>query len=150
MGERLVCKTPHGHWMTTTLVAALDRGGVRCSMVNDGAINQDSFTAFVEQVLRPTLRGGEIVVMDNLSSHKGPRVRELIEGCGAEVLYLPPYSPDLNPIELSFSKIKQLLRGLACRTRDALWKAMQSVLDAVTPTDAANFFTHCGYTLHAK
>jgi len=121
---------------------------VRCSTVVDGAVNGDIFEAFVEHVLVPTLRPGDVVVMDNRSSHKRARTRELIESAEAELEFLPPYSPDLNPIEMVFSKIKQLLRGLAHRTRDALWRGMQSVLDHVTPTDAANCFKHCGYTLH--
>ena len=146
-GQRLIEKIPHGHWMTTTLIAALDVDGVRCSMVVDGAVNGDIFEAFVEQVLVPKLRPGDVVIMDNLSSHKRARTRGLIESAGAELVFLPPYSPDLNPIEMVFSKIKQLLRSLACRTGQALWKVMQSVLDSVTPTDAANCFRHCGYTL---
>ncbi len=121
---------------------------MRCSTVVDGAVNGDIFEAFVEHVLVPTLRPGDVVVMDNRSSHKRARTRELIESAEAELEFLPPYSPDLNPIEMVFSKIKQLLRGLAHRTRDALWRGMQSVLDHVTPTDAANCFKHCGYTLH--
>jgi len=144
-GARLVDKVPHGHWMTTTLIGALGIDGVRCSTVVDGPVNADVFTAFVDQVLCPALRPGDIVVMDNLSSHKGVEVRRLIESGGAELLYLPPYSPDLSPIKPAFSKIKQRLRGLACRTREALWCSMQSVLDTVTNNDAANFFTHCGY-----
>jgi transposase len=144
-GDRLIDKTPHGHWKTTTLIAALGLEGVCCSTVVDGPVNRDVFEAFVEQVLVPALRPGDIVVMDNLQSHKGARVRELIESTGAEVLYLPAYSPDLNPIEMIFSKIKRLLRTMACRTKDALWRAMQSVLDQVTPSDAANCFRHCGY-----
>ena len=147
-GERLIDKSPHGHWKTTTLIAALGVDGVRCSMVVDGPVNGDVFLAFVERVLVPALRPGDIVVMDNLSSHKGSRVRELIEGAQASLAYLPPYSPDLNPIEMVFSKIKQLLRGLACRTREALWNAMQSVLDAVTPADTIGCYRHAGYTLH--
>ena len=146
-GVRLIDKIPHGHWKTTTLIAALDAEGVRCSTVVDGAINGDIFEAFVEQVLVPTLRPGDIVVMDNLSSHKRSRTRELIESSGAFLAFLPPYSPDLNPIEMVFSKIKQLLRSLGCRTKEALWNAMQSVLDQVTPSDATNCFRHCGYTI---
>jgi len=146
-GERLIDRTPHGHWKTSTLIAALGIGGVRCATVVDGAVNADIFEAFVEQVLVPELRPGDVVVMDNLSSHKRARTRELIESAGAELVFLPPYSPDLNPIELVFSKVKQLLRSLACRTKDALWRAMQSVLDRVTPSDAVNCFKHCGYTL---
>jgi transposase len=147
-GRRLVDKVPHGHWRTTTLIAALDAAGVRCSTVVDGAVNADVFEAFVGQVLVPTLAPGDVVVMDNLSSHKRSRTRELIEGAGATLLFLPPYSPDLNPIELVFAKLKQLLRSLACRTREALWGAMQGVLDRISPSDAANCFRHCGYTLH--
>jgi transposase len=146
-GQRLIDKTPHGHWKTTTLIAALGIAGVRCATVVDGAVNGDVFEAFVEQVLVPQLRSGDVVIMDNLSSHKRQRIRELIEAAGARLVFLPPYSPDLNPIELIFAKVKQLLRSLACRTRDALWKAMQSVLDQVTSTDARNCYKHCGYTL---
>ena len=146
-GERLIDKTPHGHWKTTTLIAALGISGMRCSTVVDGAVNGDVFEAFVEQVLVPDLRPGDVVIMDNLSSHKRRRIRELIEDAGAHLVFLPAYSPDLNPIELVFAKVKQLLRSMACRTRDTLWKAMQSVLDQVTPSDAANCFKHCGYTL---
>ena len=147
VGERLVAKVPHGHWKTTTLIAALDSSGVRCSMVVDGAINADVFEAFVEQVLLPTLRAGDVVVLDNLSSHKRARTRQLIEAAGATLLFLPPYSPDLNPIEMIFAKIKQLLRSMACRTREALWEAMQRVLDQVSASDSTNCFRHCRYTL---
>lgn len=147
IGERLVAHAPHGHWKTTTLIGALDARGVRCSMVVDGPVNADVFTSFVEQVLAPLLKPGDIVVMDNLPSHKGARVRAAIEARGASLLFQPPYSPDMNPIEMIFSKIKQLLRGLACRTQDSLWNSMQSVLDKVTPSDAANCFAHCGYPL---
>jgi transposase len=146
-GQRLVAKVPHGHWKTTTLIAALGIDGVRCSTVVDGAVNSAIFEAFVEQVLVPSLRPGDIVVLDNLSSHKSQRTRELIEAAGAELHFLPPYSPDLNPIEMIFAKIKQLLRSLGCRTRAALWTAMQTILDAVTPTDASNCYRHCGYSL---
>lgn len=149
-GQRLIDKTPHGHWHTTTLIAALGIEGMRCSTVVDGAVNGDVFQAFVEQVLVPQLSPGDIVVMDNLSSHKRRRVRELIEQAGATLRYLPPYSPDLNPIEMVFSKIKQLLRSMAHRTRHELWNAMQAVLDSVTPTDSANCFHHAGYTLHVQ
>lgn len=146
-GQRLIDRTPHGHWKTTTLIAAMGIHGMRCSTVVDGAVNGDVFEAFVEQVLVPDLHTDDVVIMDNLSSHKRPRVRELIEKAGAHLVFLPAYSPDLNPIELIFAKIKQLLRSLACRTRQALWNAIQSVLDQVTPSDAANCFKHCGYTL---
>ena len=146
-GQRLRVKVPHGHWKTTTLIAALGLEGIRCSTVVDGAVNGDIFEAFVEQVLVPDLRPGDVVIMDNLSSHKRQRIRELIEDADAHLVFLPAYSPDLNPIELIFAKVKQLLRSMACRTRDALWKAMQSVLDQVTPSDTLNCYKHCGYTL---
>ena len=144
-GQRLRVKVPHGHWKTTTLIAALGLEGIRCSTVVDGAVNGDIFEAFVEHVLVPALRPGDVVVMDNLSSHKRHRTRQLIEGAGTELVFLPPYSPDLNPIEAVFSKIKQRLRSLAYRSREALWRAMQTVLDAVTATDAINCYRHCGY-----
>lgn len=146
-GERLIDKTPHGHWQTTTLIAALGVAGVRCSTVVDGAVNADIFESFVEHVLLPELRPGDVVIMDNLSSHKRARTRELIESTGAQLEFLPPYSPDLNPIEMVFSKLKQLLRSLGLRTRDALWTSMQGVLDQVTASDAKNCFEHCGYSL---
>jgi transposase len=150
VGERLIDKTPHGHWKTTTLIAALGVEGVRCSTVVDGAVNGDVFEAFIEQVLVPQLRSGDVVVMDNLSSHKRSRTRQLIESTGAALWFLPPYSPDLNPIEMIFAKVKQQLRSLACRTRQALWQAMQSVLDRVTAADAENCYRHCGYTLRLE
>ena len=146
-GQRLLAKVPHGHWKTTSLIAALGAWGIRCSMMVDGAVNAETFEAFVEKVLAPELKPGDVVVMDNLSSHKRSRTRELIEAAGANLLYLPAYSPDLNPIEMVFAKIKQILRSLACRTRDALWGAMQSVLDRVTAADALHCFQHAGYTL---
>ena len=149
-GQRLIDKTPHGHWKTTTLIAALGVTGMRCSTVVDGAVNGEVFEAFVAQVLVPELRPGDLVVLDNLSSHKRAGVRELIEAAGARLAFLPPYSPDLNPIELVFAKIKQALRSLACRTREALWQSMQSVLDRVTASDAYNCYRHCGYTLQVE
>lgn len=146
-GQRLIAKVPHGHWKTTTLIAALGIEGVRCSTVVDGPIDGDVFEAFVKQVLVPQLKRGDLVVLDNLSSHKREETRKLIEAEGARLLFLPPYSPDFNPIEMIFSKVKQLLRALNCRRREDLWQAMQQVLDQVTATDAENCFRHCGYTL---
>lgn len=146
-GERLLAKAPFGPWKTTTLIAALGAPGIRCSTMVDGAVNAEVFEAFVEKVLAPELRSGDVVVMDNLSRHKRPKTQALIASTGAQLLYLPPYSPDLNPIEMVFAKIKQLLRSLACRSRDALWQAMQSVLDRVSACDAQNCFQHAGYTL---
>jgi transposase len=150
LGQRLIDKIPHGHWQTTTLIAALGIQGMHCSTVVDGAVNADVFEAFVEQVLVPDLRVGDVVVMDNLSSHKRSKTRRLIESAGAQLLFLPPYSPDFNPIEMIFAKIKQLLRTLACRTREQLWSIIQPVLDKVSPSDAANCFRHCGYTLQME
>ncbi|MBU0719501.1 MAG: IS630 family transposase [Planctomycetes bacterium] len=149
-GERLIDKTPHGHWKTTTLIAALGLEGMRCSTVVDAAVIGDVFEAFLEHVLRPQLRPGDVVVMDNLSSHKRARVQEMIEASQAKLRYLPPYSPDLNPIEMIFSKVKQKLRSLKIRTQTVLWQSMQAVLDTVTASDAINCFRHAGYTLRVE
>lgn len=149
-GQRLVEKVPHGHprgWNTTTLVAALGHDGMRCGMTLDGAVDGDHFVAFCRDILVPTLSCGDIVVMDNLSSHKVKGVREAIESAGAKVLYLPPYSPDLNPIENAFSKIKQLLRSAGHRMQEILWSDVQRMLDAITASDAEGYFKHGGYTL---
>lgn len=131
------------------MIAALDDQGVRCSMTLDGAVNRFAFEAFVENVLVPELRPGDLVVMDNLSGHKGSRTPQLIRAAEVELVYWPPYSPDLNPIELAFSKIKQSLRSLACRSVNALWSTMQSVLDRVTVEDAKGFLKHGGYTVES-
>lgn len=144
-GQRVIEAVPHGHWKTTTLIAALDHTGMRCAMLLDGAVNALAFQAFVQRVLTPTLRPRDLVVLDNLSSHKGPRVAELIRAAGAELVYLPPYSPDLNPIELAFSKVKQSLRSLALRSIAEQWNGFQAILDQVTTADARGFFRHCGY-----
>ena len=145
VGERLVDHAPHGHWKTTTLIAALDHRGMRCATTVDGAVNGDVFTSFVWQVLLPHLRGDEIVVMDNLSSHKCVTVRQAIESAGACLWFLPPYSPDLNPIEPAFSKIRRAYESAGHRTVDALWTDTQRILDLITPKDAAGYFRHCGY-----
>ena len=136
--------------MTVRTIAALGFEGVRCPMLVDGAIDADVFEAFVARVLVPELRAGDLVVTNNLSSHKRARTCEMIEAAGAILIYLPPYSPDLNPIEMVFAKVKQALRSLACRTHEALWSAMQSVLDLVTVSDAANCFRYYGYTLQTE
>ena len=128
-GERLVCAVPHGHWHTTTFLCGLRTSGLVAPLVLDGAINGATFLAYVEPFLAPTLAPGDVVVLDNLSSHKVSGVREEIEACGATLLYLPPYSPDLNPIELAFSKLKRLLRDAAERTVGALWKTIGRLLD---------------------
>lgn len=148
-GTRVVERVPAGRWETTTFLGALRVQGFVAPLTVDGPINGPLFLAWVEQHLVPTLSPGDVVIMDNLSSHKRVRTRELIESAGAELVFLPPYSPDLNPIEMVFAKIKQRLRSLACRTRETLWSAMQAVLDTVTPNDAQNCFQHCGYTLQS-
>ena len=145
-GTRLVMPVPHGHWKTTTFVAALGADGLGAPMVLDGAINGDAFVAYVEQVLVPTLRAGDIVVMDNLSSHKRAEVRAAIEGAGGTLRYLPPYSPDLNPIELAFAKLKALLRQAGRRTVEGLWRFLGQALDAFSPQECQNYIRHCGYT----
>lgn len=145
IGQRLVEAVPHGHWKTTTLIAALRVEGLTAPMVIDGAVNGDLFVAYVEQVLVPTLRPGDVVVMDNLSSHKRSQVRQLLEGAGCRLEYLPPYSPDFNPIELAFAKLKALLRKAGKRTVDALWEFLGQALDTFAPAECHNYFRHCGY-----
>jgi transposase len=144
-GERLRAGVPHGHWKTTTFVAGLRLTGMTAPMVLDGPINGQWFQAYVDQVLVPTLSLGDIVVMDNLGSHKGAGVRKAIEAKGATLLYLPPYSPDFNPIEKAFSKLKALLRKAAERTVDALWNRIGALLKEFSPTECANFFAASGY-----
>jgi transposase len=144
-GERLRAGIPHGHWKTTTFVAGLRLTGIAAPLVLDGPINQDAFQAYVDQVLVPELAPGDVVVMDNLSSHKGPAVRRSIEAVGACLLYLPPYSPDFNPIENAFAKLKALLRKAAERTVGALWDRIGLALDAFTPAECANYFRAAGY-----
>jgi transposase len=144
-GKRLLAAVPHGHWKTTTFIGALRCDGLTAPMVVDGAVNGDIFRAYVEQVLVPTLKPGDIVVMDNLQSHKVDGVRAAIEAAGAELRYLPPYSPDLNPIEPAFAKFKTLLRKAEARTVETLWTAIGDLVDRITPTDCRNLFRHCGY-----
>ena len=144
-GERLRAGIPHGHWKTTTFVAGLRLDGIAAPMVLDGPINRDAFQAYVDQVLVPELKPGDVVVMDNLSSHKGPAVRRAIEAAGANLLYLPPYSPDFNPIENAFAKLKALLRKAAVRTIGALWDEIGMILNLFTPAECANYFKAAGY-----
>ena len=144
-GARLVAKVPHGHWKTTTFLAALRTTGLTAPLVIDGALNGTVFLAYVRQQLVPTLRAGDIVVLDNLSAHKVAGVREAIEAAGARVLYLPPYSPDLNPIETVFAKFKHLLRKAGERTIEALWNACGRLLDQFTEHECRNHIRHCGY-----
>ncbi len=136
---------PFGHWKTTTFVAGLTTRGLVAPWVLDGAINREAFEAYVAQVLVPELRPGDIVIMDNLSSHKGPEARAMIEAVGASLVYLPPYSPDLNPIEMAFAKLKALLRKAAERTVTGLWTAIGQLLDSFTPQECRNYFAAAGY-----
>jgi transposase len=144
-GERLIGKVPHGHWKITTFVAGLRRNAMTAPFVIDRPMNRAIFKAYLEQCLIPTLTPGDIVVMDNLSSHKGDEVRQIIERAGAILLYLPPYSPDFNPIEPAFSKFKAHLRKAAERTIPALWDRIGQILSAFTPVECQNFFSHAGY-----
>jgi len=145
LGTRLVSRVPHGHWKTTTFLAALRCSGLTAPLVVDGAINGAVFLAYVQQQLAPTLRPGDIVVMDNLNAHKVAGVRIAIEAVGARVAYLPPYSPDLNPIETVFSKFKALLRSAAARTIETLWQTCGRLLDDFSESECRNHFRHCGY-----
>ncbi len=131
--------------MTTTFVGALRTTGMVAPMLLDGPINGELLEAYVEQVLMPDLRAGDIVVMDNLGSHKGAAVRTLVEAAGATLLYLPPYSPDFNPIEQAFSKLKAMLRKTAARTVDALWTAISQIIETYTPDECTNYFSAAGY-----
>jgi transposase len=144
-GERLRAGIPQGHWKTTTFVAGLRRTGMMATMVLDGPINRDAFQAYGEHILVRELRPGDIVIMDNLSSHKGSAVRQAIEAAGASLLFLPPYSPDFNPIENAFAKLKALLRGAAERTVDGLWRAIGALIGRFTPEECANYFAAAGY-----
>lgn len=144
-GERCRAPIPHGHWKTTTFIGALRLSGMTAPMTLDGAMRGDAFVAYVEQVLVPTLKPGDIVVMDNLPAHKSAAARHAIEKAGAELHFLPPYSPDFNPIEMAFSKIKALLKKAAARTVADLWDAIRDAIDAITPTECANYFMASGY-----
>ena len=144
-GEKLVARAPFGKWRTLTFLAALRHDRIDAPCVLDGPVNGTSFTAWVEQFLVPTLKPGDIVIMDNLGSHKGAGVRAAIEAAGASLLYLPPYSPDFNPIEKAFAKLKAMLRKAAARTVDALWAVIATVIEIFTPTECANYFAAAGY-----
>jgi len=144
-GTRCLAATPHGHWKTTTFVGGLRLGGMTAPMVLDGAMDGPAFLAWIEQMLAPTLEPGDIVVMDNLPAHKPDAVRTAIEATGATLRYLPPYSPDLNPIEMAYSKFKALLKKAAARTIDDLRIAIAQALPQLTPNDCANYFTAAGY-----
>ena len=145
IGERAFFKLPRNRGKNTTLLTSLHQGGMGPSMAVEGATTSRVFETYVERVLAPALRPGQVVVMDNLTSHKDGRVKELIEGRGCELIYLPPYSPDLNPIEQAFSKVKGLLRRAEARTHALLIEVMGQALSAVTARDTRSFFDHCGY-----
>jgi transposase len=144
-GQRCLGYAPCGHWHTTTFVCALSKDGLLAPLVLDGPINGHAFLAWVEQFLVPEVRAGDIVVMDNLSSHKVAGVRAAIEGAGATLRYLPPYSPDFNPIEQSFAKLKGLLRKAQARTLEALWSAIGSLLEQFSSSECERYIRHCGY-----
>ena len=144
-GQRAVDDTPSGHWCTTTMISSVRLDGSTACMVVDGATTKDIFEAYVEQILLPTIKVRDIVILDNLSSHKSQRARELIESVVAELYYLPAYSPDLNPIEKMWSKIKSILRKLKARTKDTLIHAIAKALENVTASDVKGWFESCGY-----
>ena len=144
-GQRLRSAIPHGHWKTTTFIAGLRNSGMVAPMVLDGPVNGAAFQAYVDQVLVPELAPGDIVIMDNLGSHKGAGVRAAIEAAGASLLYLPPYSPEFNPIENAFAKLKASLRKAAERSVEGLWNAIGRIIDTFTPTECTNYFSAAGY-----
>jgi transposase len=145
-GKRLIAFAPGGHWKTTTFVAALRQDRISAPWVIDQPMNGEIFLQYVKEALVPTLSRGDIVIMDNLPAHKVAGIRETIEAAGAELVYLPPYSPDLNPIEKFFAKLKSKLRKAARRTIDTLWDAIGECLHTLSPTECKNFFAHAGYT----
>jgi transposase len=142
-GARLVAAVPHGHWRTTTLIAGLRESGIVAPLVLDGPMTGPAFRAYVEQFLAPALAPGDVVVLDNLAAHKVKGVRQALAAAGAS--NLPPYSPDLNPIEQLFAKLKALLRKAAARTRNELWQAIGRLLATIPPSECANYLSHCGY-----
>lgn len=144
-GTRCRAAIPHGHWKTTTFTGALRLGGLSAPMLLDGPMDGVAFRAYVEQVLVPTLKPGDVVIMDNLPAHRVSGVREAIEAAGASRLFLPPYSPEFNPIEQAFAKLKALLRKAAARTVDALWQAIADAINNFTPDECANYFRNSGY-----
>jgi len=144
-GARLPAKVPHGRWKTMTFVAALRHDRIAAPWLLEGPIDGDTFTIYVENVLLPTLKPGDVVVMDNLGSHKGKAVRRLIRSVGAKLFFLPKYSPDLNPIEQVFAKLKHLLRKAAARTAEAICAAVSQILGTFTPEECANYFKNAGY-----
>jgi transposase len=145
VGQRLIAHVPHGHWKTMTFLAALRHDRIAAPFVLDGPINGETFLIYVEQVLLPTLKPGDIVIIDNLGSHKGKAVRAALRRVGARLVFLPPYSPDLNPIEQVFAKLKHLMRKQACRTIETAWQSAGELLNHFTPQECANYFANSGY-----
>jgi transposase len=148
--QRAVGSVPRNHGKNTTLVAALTPAGLQAPWTIEGAMDTEAFERYIQEVLGPTLRPGQLVILDNLSVHKAVRIREAIEAHDCELLFLPPYSPDMTPIEQAFSKIKALLRGLGARTREALLETVRLAVGAITPEDASSWFAHAGYPLPAS
>lgn len=144
-GTALTAKVPHGHWKTLTFIGALRQGEIVAPCVFDGPINAATFTAWVEQSLVPTLKPGDVVVLDNLSSHKAPRARRAVRAAGAHLLFLPPYSPDLNPIEMVFAKLKTLFRKADARAVEEAWRKIGHLLDRFSPEECAAYIRHAGY-----
>ncbi|MFN0113801.1 MAG: IS630 family transposase [Paracoccaceae bacterium] len=145
VGQRLIDHAPFGHWHTQTFIAGLAQDGLIAPWVLDGAMNRASFDTHIERILAPALRPGQIIVADNLSSHKSARAIDLLHAQGNTLIFLPPYSPDLNPIEMAFSKLKTLIRKVAARTYDALWKQVGKVCDLFLPQECKNYFRAAGY-----
>jgi transposase len=144
-GERVVSKVPHGHWKTTTMLSAIRLEGPCAAVTVDGAVDAEIFGIYIRDILAPQLRPGDVLVLDNLPAHKSPSVREAVEAVGARLFYLPPYSPDYNPIENMWSKVKSYLRSAAARTVEALGQAIDQALAAITTSDCQGFFKNCGY-----
>lgn len=144
-GQRLIAKVPHGHWKTLTFLAGLRHDKIVAPMVLDGPINGVIFTVWVEQVLVPTLKPGDIVILDNLGSHKGKQARQAVRNVGARMLFLPPYSPDLNPIEMMFAKLKTLVRKAEKRSIEASWRHVGELLECFSKTECSNYIKHAGY-----
>jgi len=144
-GERLTGAVPHGHWRTTTFIAGLRQSGIIAPLVLDGPMTGAAFRAYIEQALAQALKPGDVVVMDNLAAHKVSGIDKAIAAAGASILYLPPYSPDLNPIEQFFAKLKALLRKAAARTKEALWATTGRLLDLVPPSECRNYLANSGY-----
>ena len=147
-GERVVDRVPHGHWCSTTMISSIRSDGSTACMTLEGSTTGEAFKAYVQHILVPSLRPGDIVVLDNLSSHKNQEAKEMIQKAGGEVRFLPPYSPDLNPIEKMWSKVKASLRATKARTQETLLQAIGHALNQVTPQDAVGWFTSCGYSFN--